>query len=61
MHGALQWTPPLIQILKLLPKESVAVTEWKELFEEISWLLCDSERNAEEVANQGKAEYIISN
>ena len=38
--------------------DSIAVTEWKELFEEISRLLCDCERNAEEVANQGRAEYI---
>ena len=33
------------------------MTEWKQLFEEISRFLCDCERN-EEVANRGRAEYI---
>ena len=38
-------------------EDNVVVTEWKQLFEEISRFLCDCERN-EEVANRGRAEYI---
>ena len=38
-------------------EDNAVVTEWMQLFDEISRLLCDCERN-EKVANLGKAEYI---
>ena len=37
-------------------EDCVVLTEWKELFEEISRFLCDCERN-ENVTNLGRAEY----
>ena len=48
---------PGVAAFDMEAEDDVVVTEWQQLFEEISRFLCDCERN-KEVANRGRAEYI---